>query len=154
MANWQLNYTGSTWYDIPNPTNQLNIIYNTNQNKVKLYDGSYARTSPTIKYSVGDVTLEFAFIPEDNVLLKDVTGTSKSLRTLLTERTKIKIRTHRSDGGGTPKWYTIEGYLTEVDEPWLLGLYPIKKEIAPYNVEYKTFFDLRCVIDVVSEGFV
>jgi hypothetical protein len=150
MTSWQLSYVSGTWYDIPNPTNQLNVVYQTTQNKVKLYTGDHARTIPTTKYSVGDVDLEFSFIPEDSILIKDVTGTSKSLATLLKENTLIKIRTHRKE---STKWYEISGYLTEVDEPWLLGLYPRKSSTAPYDTEYVQYFDLKCKMDVVSEGF-
>ena len=148
MTKWQLGfYSGSAWsdyYNIENATNVFSLNYTTNQNKVKLYNGDFARTSPSVKYSIADVELEFSYIDEDNNLIKDGVST-KSLESLIKARNKIRIKTHLTDDSS--KRYVITGYLSNVEKPWRLGL-------LPKNGELKTCFDMRCTIDVLEETWV
>ncbi len=151
MTNWQLAYynpTLSSYWNITNPTNELVPQYTTRRAKYDLYNGSVGRTTPSTKSIIGELSLEFSFIDEDNTLIKDVTSPlSKSLQTIIENGWKIRIKTHLDDNGGTPKYKYFEGYLTEVSPLWKLGLYNI-------GGVSKTCFDLTCKIDVTSEDWV
>lgn len=119
MINWQLSYLDTDWvdyYNISNPTNELEQIYNSNRTKYNLYDGSIARTIPTNKIVYGETTLEFDLIPQDDTLITDVnmTGTYSQTTTTIT----ITIVAHGITNGSkvnldfTSGTYTTNGVYT------------------------------------------
>ena len=126
---------GSVYYDITNPTNALSESYKSNGAKYTLYDGSTGRTTPTIKYTIGDISLSFNYVDEDNSLIKDTTS-ELSLETIIKNRYLIRIKTHTGS--------ILEGYLVSMEKPWKLGLFNI-------GGVAKTMFDLSCVFDVKQE---
>ncbi|MDD4804351.1 MAG: hypothetical protein PHN69_04180 [Candidatus Pacebacteria bacterium] len=148
MINWELSYHNGTsyvtYYTISNPTNELDVQYTSNRTKYNLYDGSIGRTIPINKTVYGDVTLEFDLLSQDDNLILSATP-KMSLEDIVKNGYKVKFKTHLTDS--TNKRYVLEGYLTDVSKPWIVGL--IQK-----SGTYKQFFNLSCTMDIIGETWV
>jgi len=149
LSSWQISYlSGVTWsafYDISNPTNEPVQTYNSNRKKYNLYDGTVARTIPNgSKVVLGEIDLIFENVPEDdNLLVND--SPKRSLKKLITDGSKVKIKTHLEDVSS--KRLVWEGYFTDINNLWNVGLYPIDGSM-------KTLFDISCTFDIISESYV
>jgi hypothetical protein len=136
----------SSWYTIPNPTNELMISMDSTRDVQVLYNGTRGRYSPTNKYNYSDIPIKWDFISSSNILLlNESAGSGLSLKSIVSGGYKVEFATHvLKVSGSTNVSQVWQGYIKKYDKNYLLGMYRAN------DGNYETFYDLSAELDVIS----
>jgi hypothetical protein len=145
-SSWQLRYNDGTnwasWFDIPNPENDITVTQTSTRTKHVLYNGAIGRTVPNTKFNYEEVSLNWSYISGTSVLISDtVIASSLSVATIVSAGYKVEFKTHNLESTTTQTW---QGYFMSYPRTYKVGMYPVSLGV------FETFYDLVVEFDLID----